>query len=85
MRPPISAPPGWHANRGHPPVFYPLHEDDPCPAALIHADDAETARVMVRLLNGRKPEAGWPIFGRPYPTRWTLTGDPFDITHWRRA
>jgi hypothetical protein len=79
------SPPGWFPNKGRPPVFYPLDENDPCPPDMIHADQADTARIWPRLRNGRQPQQTWPVIGRPLPTRWTLTGDLFDITHWRHA
>jgi len=81
----MTEPTNWHPNRGHPPVFYPLSEDEACPPDLIHADEADGARVQVRLRNGVKPRESWPVFGRPIPTRWTRTRAPFDITHWSRA
>lgn len=81
----MTVPSSWHRNKGQPPVFYPLSENDPCPPDQIHADDVNKASVYVRLRSGRKPLRSWPVIGRPTPTRWTLTGDPFDITHWRRA
>lgn len=39
---------------------------------------SETAgkRVRVELANGMRPDGGWPAGP---PTRWTLTGHPFDI------
>ena len=80
----MTAAPLWYRNTGQPPIFYPLEPDEPCPPHQIHMDEAPSARVMVRLRNGRQPAASWPVIGRPLPTRWTLTRDPFDITHWRR-
>lgn len=42
--------------------------------------------VYVRLRNGREPVWPWPVdTGRAENTRWTLTGDPFDIVEWRAA
>jgi hypothetical protein len=75
----------WHANTGHPPVFYPLSEDDPCPPNKIDAEEADNARVRVKLRNGMEPEESWPVFGRPLQTRWTLLRQAFDILLWRRA
>ena len=42
--------------------------------------------VFVRLRNGIQPPQSWPVdTGRAQSTRWSLTGDAFDITHWRAA
>lgn len=77
--------PAWHPNKGHAPVFYPTWPEEPCPAGLVHEHDAADARIAVRLRCGREAKGDWPVLGRPLPTRWTLTGDDFDIVEWRRA
>ncbi len=75
----------WHKNTGRAPVFYPEHPEQECPAHLFTESEAEGARVRVRLRNGREPDGSWPVMGRPKPTRWSLTGDSFDISEWKRS
>ncbi len=75
----------WHKNTGLAPVFYPKHPEQKCPVHLFTENEAESARVRVRLRNGREPDGSWPVAGRPNPTRWSLTGHDFDITEWTRA
>lgn len=52
-----------------------------CPTELIGTQK----RVAVKLRNGRTDESGWRAWEDKddYRTRWTLTGHPADITHWR--
>ncbi len=75
----------WRPNPGHPPVYDDSEDDTDCPADRIPASEAASARVMVRLANGREPPMSWPIYGRPIPTRWSRSASPFDIDQWRRA
>lgn len=85
MTVPVTAPTIWHPNFGHPPVFVPEYDDQPCPPNLIHIDEAQNARVRVKLRNDMEPAESWPVFGRPLKTRWTLTRCDFDIKLWRPA
>ena len=63
----------WLPNTGHPPR--PATEDAP-----------PIDRVFVRLASGIMPAESWLVFPVRGPaTRWSLTGHPFDITHWRPA
>lgn len=62
----------WHENKGK--------------APRLPGDDAPILKVFVRLRNGIEPAESWPsLGGRNGETRWGLTNDPFDITHWRPA
>lgn len=75
----------WHPNPGYPPLFDDGDDEDLCPPDLIRRSEADGARVMVELRNGRRPDHSWPVIGRPMPTRWSLTGCLWDIVRWRRA
>lgn len=75
----------WRPNIGSPP------ERDPDEIAALDAAQAPDAayritHVYVRLRNGMIPKDKWPTrTGRRPDTRWTLTGDDYDITHWIEA
>lgn len=42
-------------------------------------------RVKVTLRNGMRPPESWPVDGKSPATRWSLTGDPFDIVEFEPA
>jgi hypothetical protein len=60
----------------------------PDAACIIDPETGEVRgyhRVQVRLRNGWRSADPWPAGGGRPPTRWTLTGHPFDILEWEIA
>lgn len=76
---------GWFDNPGHAPVWRDDVSGGDVPEGRIAERDASTSRVYVRLRNGSEPAIPWPVIGRTPTTRWSLTGDDYDIVAWRRA